>query len=65
MSLQITTMLNGERRAWPLDQDTLTIGRSSTHAVHLPDATVSKDHAEIARKGDQWSVHSACSPWSG
>jgi phosphoserine phosphatase RsbU/P len=56
VTLQISTLLNGERRVWPLDQDRLTIGRSSKHVVHLPDATVSKDHAEIARQGDTWAV---------
>ena len=56
MSLQLTTLLNGERRVWPLEGETLTVGRSSKHALHLPDATVSKDHAEIVRKDEQWSV---------
>jgi phosphoserine phosphatase RsbU/P len=56
MALQLSAMLNGERRVWPLDQDTLTVGRSSKHQVHLPDATVSKDHAEISRQQDGWAV---------
>ena len=56
MGLQLSTRLNGEHRVWPLDQERLTVGRSSKHAVHLPDATVSKDHAEIARQGEGWSV---------
>src|SRR5262245_271664 len=54
--LQLTTILNGERKSWPLDGGPITIGRSSRHTIHLPDATVSKDHAEIARNGDRWLV---------
>ena len=56
MVLQLSTQLNGERRVWPLDQERLTVGRSSKHAVHLPDATVSKDHAEISRHEGGWAV---------
>jgi sigma-B regulation protein RsbU (phosphoserine phosphatase) len=56
MDLQLTTMLNGERRVWPLDQGPLTAGRSSKHALHLPDATVSKDHAEFVQRGAEWTV---------
>src|SRR5438132_1965565 len=56
MGLQLSTLLNGERRAWPLELERMTVGRSSKHVVHLPDATVSKDHAEISRREDGWSV---------
>jgi serine phosphatase RsbU (regulator of sigma subunit) len=56
MSLQLTAILNGEQRIWPLAAETLTIGRASRHTIHLTDTTVSKDHAEIVRRGDAWSV---------
>ncbi len=56
MNLQLTGMLNGERRTWMLDQSPITVGRSSKHSIHLPDATVSKDHAEFAQRGDQWTA---------
>jgi sigma-B regulation protein RsbU (phosphoserine phosphatase) len=56
MGLQLSTVLNGERRIWPLEDERLTVGRSSKHAVHLPDATVSKDHAEIALHEGGWAV---------
>lgn len=56
MALNLTTVLNGERKSWPLEGGPITIGRSSRHTLHLPDATVSKDHAEIVQHGDQWRV---------
>ena len=54
--IQISTTLEGQRRAWPLESDVIQIGRSSRSAVHLPDATVSKAHAEIVRAGDGWLI---------
>ncbi|HVP38495.1 MAG TPA: SpoIIE family protein phosphatase [Candidatus Saccharimonadales bacterium] len=42
--------------AWPLEAPHLGLGRSSRHAVHLPDATVSKDHAEIIREGTRLHI---------
>ena len=56
VTLELTTVLNGERRSWPLEGDVLTVGRSSRNTIHLPDATVSKQHAEILRQGDGWRV---------
>jgi len=56
MTLQLSTMLNGERRTWPLAEESITVGRSSKHVVHIPDATVSKDHAEIVRHGEHWRI---------
>ncbi len=52
---ELTAVLNGERRSWPLE-GTLTVGRSSKNTVHLPDATVSKEHAEVVRQGSGWAV---------
>ncbi len=54
--VQITATLEGRRHAWPLDSDVIHIGRSSRSDVHLPDATVSKSHAEIVRAGDGWLI---------
>ena len=56
MTLELSAMLNGERRAWPLTGDVLTVGRSSKSTIHLPDATVSKEHAEVVRRGEGWEV---------
>ena len=54
--VQLSATLEGKRHAWPLDNDVVQIGRSSRSDVHLPDATVSKSHAEIVRAGDGWLI---------
>lgn len=56
MPLQLSAILNGERRTWPLGDAPMLVGRSSKNGVHIPDATVSKDHAEIARHGESWQI---------
>ncbi len=57
--LEISTTLQGERRAWTLDAAVTTIGRASSNAVCLPDATVSKEHARVRRDGERWFVEDA------
>lgn len=54
--LQLTATVDGQRLVWPLAADVVQIGRSSSNGMHLPDATVSKAHAEIARAGDGWLI---------
>jgi serine phosphatase RsbU (regulator of sigma subunit) len=54
--LTLGATLEGQRRTWPLEADVVQIGRSSRCPVHLPDATVSKTHAEIVRAGDGWLI---------
>ncbi|TMQ69931.1 MAG: FHA domain-containing protein, partial [Candidatus Eisenbacteria bacterium] len=54
--VQISATLEGRRHSWPLESDVVQIGRSSRSDVHLPDATVSKSHAEIVRAGDGWLI---------
>ena len=56
MTLELTTILNGERRTWSLEGEKIMIGRSSRHPINLADGTVSKDHAEIVRRGDGWAL---------
>src|SRR5262247_604901 len=47
--------LVGDRpRTWPLDGPVLAVGRSSRHPIHIPDGTVSKDHAEITFRAGQY-----------
>lgn len=53
MLLYLNAMVGDQPRSWPLDGDKLLIGRSSRCVIHLPDGTVSKEHAEITRSGDQ------------
>ena len=56
MPLQLTTTLAGEKRSWALDTPMMRVGRASTNAVCLPDATVSKEHAEITEQSGRWFV---------
>ena len=56
MALELSTELNGERVSWPLEGDRITVGRSSRNTVHLPDTTVSKEHAELVRLAGTWQL---------
>jgi signal transduction histidine kinase len=38
---------------FPLDDTTVTIGRGTTNSVQLHDTEVSREHAELARRGDK------------
>ncbi|MBI5835786.1 MAG: SpoIIE family protein phosphatase [Candidatus Eisenbacteria bacterium] len=57
MPLFLSANIAEKFQVWPLDGPVLGIGRSSRHAIHLADATVSKDHAEISRRGELYFVH--------
>jgi phosphoserine phosphatase RsbU/P len=52
MALFLSGNIGDQFQAWPLEGDQLGVGRSSRNAVHISDATVSKDHAEITRRGE-------------
>ncbi len=54
--LELLATVNGESRRWPLDGERLGIGRSSRNAIHIADATVSKDHAELTQRAGRWHV---------
>lgn len=54
MDLLLTAVVEGQRRSWPVTGDLLRIGRSSRCEVQLADATVSKEHAELARSTGGW-----------
>ena len=51
MALTLTVTIGPDRRTWPLDAPTVRVGRSSQNGIQIADATVSKEHAEIFRKG--------------
>jgi len=53
MLLYLNAMVGDQPRSWPLDADKLLIGRSSRCVIHISDPTVSKEHAEITRRGDE------------
>jgi pSer/pThr/pTyr-binding forkhead associated (FHA) protein len=56
MALYLTATVVGRRQSWALDGQILRVGRSSRSEIPLPDATVSKEHAEFVREGDRWIV---------
>jgi len=57
MDLELIATLSGELRRWPLDGERIGIGRSSRNTIHVADATVSKDHAELVLTDGRWHVH--------
>jgi sigma-B regulation protein RsbU (phosphoserine phosphatase) len=50
-------------RIVPIDKDLFEIGRRSSHDLHLDGADVSRDHAEIARNGDRFTLRDRGSRW--
>lgn len=57
MALTLTGQVGDKQCSWPLEGPMLGIGRSSRHAIHIPDGTVSKDHAEITSRAGQFYLH--------
>lgn len=51
MLLSLAGKVGGHVLRWPLDSAFQRIGRSTTNAIRVPDDTVSKEHAEILRRG--------------
>ncbi|MCA1831858.1 MAG: FhaA domain-containing protein [Actinomycetota bacterium] len=49
-------IVGGNKRAYPLSKDVLTIGRLDNVDVSLADPGVSRRHAEVRREGDEWVV---------
>ncbi len=56
MPLFLTGLVGDRQCMWALEGPLLGIGRSSRHPIHIPDATVSKDHAEITARAGQFYV---------
>ncbi len=54
MNLRLSGTLQGEVRTWTIERSPARLGRSSSNAVHLPDASVSREHAELVRDGERW-----------
>jgi serine phosphatase RsbU (regulator of sigma subunit) len=61
MTLYLSGNVGEQFHVWPLDQPTLGIGRSSRNAVQIADGTVSKEHAEITRRGDRYFLRDLAS----
>jgi serine phosphatase RsbU (regulator of sigma subunit)/pSer/pThr/pTyr-binding forkhead associated (FHA) protein len=47
MTLYLSGTVDDQRRTWALDQPLIGIGRSSRNTIHLPDPSVSREHAQI------------------
>jgi phosphoserine phosphatase RsbU/P len=54
VALFLSGLVGDRPRTWPLEGPLLAIGRSSRHPIHIPDGTVSKDHAEITFRAGQY-----------
>ena len=54
--LFLTGEIGGKAHSWPLEGETIGLGRSSKNAVHVPDGTVSKDHATLVHRGGRWTI---------
>lgn len=56
MRLLLSGTFQGEVRTWTIERSPARIGRSSSNAVQLQDASVSREHAELMRDGEAWLV---------
>jgi serine phosphatase RsbU (regulator of sigma subunit) len=56
LTLFLSGMIGSESRVWALDEERQVVGRSSRNSIQIPDATVSKEHAEILRQAGQWLI---------
>jgi sigma-B regulation protein RsbU (phosphoserine phosphatase) len=56
MTLRISATLNGELRHWLLERSPMVLGRASANAIQLLDSTVSREHAELERTDDRWTI---------
>ncbi len=52
MDYQLTGYLGDSKLSWPIPEGETHIGRSSTHAISIPDRSVSRSHAVLRRDGD-------------
>ena len=56
MNFQLSVTLGADRKTFPLDRDAVRIGRASQNAIQIADPTVSKEHAEITRDGERFTI---------
>jgi serine phosphatase RsbU (regulator of sigma subunit) len=53
MALFLSGNIGDQFHVWPLDRARIGIGRSSRNDIQIGDGTVSKEHAEVVRRGDR------------
>jgi phosphoserine phosphatase RsbU/P len=56
MNLYLSGNVGDKFCVWELGDSAAGIGRSSKHLIQIVDATVSKDHAQIERSGQGWTL---------
>jgi len=56
MSLFLSGQIGDAFKSWKLDAPVTTIGRSSRNTIQIADPTVSKEHAELAWRGERLFV---------
>jgi serine phosphatase RsbU (regulator of sigma subunit)/pSer/pThr/pTyr-binding forkhead associated (FHA) protein len=56
VSLFLSGHVADRQTVWELDQPVTRLGRSSRATLQVADPTVSKEHAEIVRRGEHWFV---------
>ena len=56
MDLRLSANVQGEVLDWTIERSPARLGRSSSNAVQLADASVSREHAELVRDGAEWSL---------
>jgi serine phosphatase RsbU (regulator of sigma subunit)/pSer/pThr/pTyr-binding forkhead associated (FHA) protein len=56
MTLYLSGTLGDQPRAWKIEAALTTIGRSSACEIQIADASVSRRHAEIVRRGDRFFI---------
>ena len=54
MTLYLSGTVGDRFCVWPLEGANVGVGRSSKNAIQVVDGTISKEHAEIALRGDRW-----------
>ena len=57
MTLYLSGTVDDQRRTWALDQPLMGIGRSSRNTIHLPDPSVSREHAQIMLTDGKCELH--------
>lgn len=56
MTLFLSGTVADEFKVWKLEDASATVGRSSRNTIQIGDATVSKDHAEFIRRGEEFFI---------
>jgi serine phosphatase RsbU (regulator of sigma subunit)/pSer/pThr/pTyr-binding forkhead associated (FHA) protein len=57
MTLYLSGTVDDQRRTWALDQPLMGIGRSSRNTIHLPDPSVSREHAQVMLTDGKCELH--------